>query len=268
VGGPGTIGAEIRDPSDGALAAAGLPERARGVLISAVEGDGPAAKAGLRIGDLITAVNDTPVTNACRFEADILGREGGREVRLAFRRRQRALEKTVRLDDAVTFYSRACTADRGRGCYRLGVLHAVGKGVPRDPARAAQLYEQACRLASAEGCAVAGHARLEGTVAEKDDAAALALFTRACDAGSAAGCAHLAFLYATGTEVDNDDRKATALYEKSCEGGDARGAVRVDSVLRWCVRDTGGIAHEQHARGDAGRRQHARVVAGSGGQHR
>jgi len=85
VGGPGTLGAELRDPSDAARSAAGLPEGIRGVIISAVEGDGAAAKAGLRIGDLITAVNDTPIPNACRLEADILDREGGREVRLAFR---------------------------------------------------------------------------------------------------------------------------------------------------------------------------------------
>ena len=186
-----------------------------------MEGDGAAARAGLRAGDLVTAVDGAPAPNACRLEAGILDREAGRELRLTFRRRNRDYARTVRLDNAVAFHTRACDAGRGRGCYRLGVLHALGKGVARDEARAAQLYEQACRLGSAGGCAAAGHLRLQGTVAEKDEAAALALFARACEAGSAAGCAHLAFLYATGRGVENDDRRATTLYERSCEGGDA-----------------------------------------------
>jgi serine protease Do len=63
-------------------AAVGLPERA-GVLVHAVEAGGPAARAGLRRGDLLVAVDDRPLTGADELLDALAEHSAGAPVRLA-----------------------------------------------------------------------------------------------------------------------------------------------------------------------------------------
>jgi serine protease Do len=62
---PGRVSRHLR-------ASVGLPER-DGVLVRAVEDDGPAAKAGIRDGDLIVEIAGTPVTEADQLQELIAG---------------------------------------------------------------------------------------------------------------------------------------------------------------------------------------------------
>jgi serine protease Do len=57
---PGRVARHLR-------ASVGLPER-DGILVRAVEDDGPAAKAGIRDGDLIVEIAGTPVTEADQLQ--------------------------------------------------------------------------------------------------------------------------------------------------------------------------------------------------------
>ena len=57
---PGRVARHLR-------ASVGLPER-DGILVRAVEDDGPAAKAGIRDGDLIVEIASTPVTEADQLQ--------------------------------------------------------------------------------------------------------------------------------------------------------------------------------------------------------
>jgi PDZ domain-containing protein len=67
----------------------------RGVLVTAVSPDVPAA-AALDPGDVIVAVDGTPVKTPAELRAQISRRKPGDDVRLTLRRGQRAVEVTVR----------------------------------------------------------------------------------------------------------------------------------------------------------------------------
>lgn len=73
--------------------AVGLPER-DGLLVREVEDDSPASKAGIAEGDLIVAVNDSPITNADEL-FDALGGSGDLTITLV----RGADEKTVTVSE-------------------------------------------------------------------------------------------------------------------------------------------------------------------------
>lgn len=226
--GPATLGAGLRsiDPL-------GREDRFRGAVLEDLEAAGPAARAGLRSGDLVQAIDGIPVDDPCGLERALLQRHPGQEVKLVLRRRGERLDKTVALAGALDLYGPACDSGRAAACHRLGVLYATGAGVPADPERAAGLNQKACDGGNAGGCADLGIFRLQAN----DEAGAQGLFHKACDGGSAAGCAHLAFLYATGKGGSQDDKRqddarAFDLYQKACEGGDGPGCYNVGLHLK------------------------------------
>ncbi len=71
----------------------------RGVLINSVDADGPAERAGLRPGDVITAVNGTPVDNANALRNQIAGTAPGKEVALTILRDAREQEIRANLGE-------------------------------------------------------------------------------------------------------------------------------------------------------------------------
>ncbi len=66
-----------------------------GVGIDSVTGSGPAARAGVRTGDVVVAVDGTPVADANALIKAIADQPPGRGVRLTLRRGGRTLEVTV-----------------------------------------------------------------------------------------------------------------------------------------------------------------------------
>lgn len=69
----------------------------RGVLVSEVEKDGPAAKAGLRAGDVILKFNGSPVTDSRTLRDQVRKAEAGSEATLTVSRDGRSLELRVKL---------------------------------------------------------------------------------------------------------------------------------------------------------------------------
>ena len=63
----------------------GVPNT-HGVAIANVVGDSPAAKAGLKVGDVITAVNGTPVDDVNSFRLQVAGFAPGTTVHLKVER--------------------------------------------------------------------------------------------------------------------------------------------------------------------------------------
>lgn len=70
-----------------------------GVLVQQVFADGPAHKAGLRRGDVITALGDTEVTNILRLRAALAEREPGDQVTLAVLRDEEEITMEVTLGE-------------------------------------------------------------------------------------------------------------------------------------------------------------------------
>lgn len=74
----------------------------RGVLVSEVEEDGPAAKAGLRAGDVILKFNGNPVTDSRTLREQVRKAEAGSEATLAVSRDGRSLDLRVKLGGTAT----------------------------------------------------------------------------------------------------------------------------------------------------------------------
>jgi serine protease DegQ len=74
-------------------------EQARGVVALEVIGGGPAARAGLRPGDVIVAMDDAAVETVEDLYAELRRRRPGSEARLTFIRDRRQREATVTLAD-------------------------------------------------------------------------------------------------------------------------------------------------------------------------
>jgi len=53
-----------------------------GAVVTQVEGASPAAKAGLKVGDVITAMNDQPVSDAGELQVEVGGKEPGTTIHL------------------------------------------------------------------------------------------------------------------------------------------------------------------------------------------
>jgi serine protease Do len=69
----------------------------RGVAIAAVEPDTPALRAGLKVGDVITAINGNPVDDVNAFRLQIAGFEPGTTVHLKIARGGQTLDVPVKL---------------------------------------------------------------------------------------------------------------------------------------------------------------------------
>jgi serine protease DegQ len=69
--------------------------RTQGVLISGVERNGPAAKAGVKAGDVLVAVNATPTPDAPAMLDAVAALKPGSQATLKLRRDEKALEVRV-----------------------------------------------------------------------------------------------------------------------------------------------------------------------------
>lgn len=88
----GYLGVGAADPTDGRT----------GALVQQVEDEGPAGRAGVEVGDLVTALDDAPVESAADLVAAVRSRAPGTEVTLVLDRRGDASEVTLTLDQAPT----------------------------------------------------------------------------------------------------------------------------------------------------------------------
>ena len=225
--GPATLGADFRTP--GPL---GREDDTQGAVVQDLEDSGPAARAGLRAGDFVQAIDGSPVDDACGLERALLARHPGQEISLAIRRRGERLEKRVALANALDLYGPACDGGRAAACHHLGVLYATGAGVPADPRRAADLYQKACDGGNVAGCADLGISHLQATGEAADETGARVLFVKACNDGSAAGCAHLAYLYATGQGVPRTTPTPSASIREPARGAMGPAATTSVSISR------------------------------------
>ena len=68
-----------------------------GILVSEVDDDGPAAKAGLKAGDVILKFNGSAVTDSRSFREQVRKADPGSEAKLSVSREGRSLDLTVKL---------------------------------------------------------------------------------------------------------------------------------------------------------------------------
>ena len=93
----GYLGVGVQEATPVVVRALGV-SNARGVLVADVASDGPAARAGLKRGDLITAIDDKVVDDVGHFRNLIAGTSPGSKVRVKVARdgnREQTLEVEV-----------------------------------------------------------------------------------------------------------------------------------------------------------------------------
>ena len=88
----GIVSADLREEG-------GAREDAFGVVIQNLARNSPAVEAGLRVGDVILAVNDTPVRTGADLQKEIARAARGRASRLSVFRGGRAVELAVTLTE-------------------------------------------------------------------------------------------------------------------------------------------------------------------------
>ena len=86
---PGVLGVAVDDPRDGS----------RGAVVASVAEGGAAEDAGLRVGDLLTAVDGTPVDGAAALAAAVRSHEPGDQVVVSFDRDGEERQVTVSLGE-------------------------------------------------------------------------------------------------------------------------------------------------------------------------
>lgn len=120
-------------------------------------------------------------------------------------------------------------------------MYRLGRGVGRDPARAAGYYTRSCDAGYADSCADLGFMYLRGDGMASDDHRAFALFQEACDGGSALGCSNLGYMHENGRGVAPDIGRADTLYQQACDNGVAGACFNLaDAYLHGR-----GIAHDE-----------------------
>ncbi|WP_257460476.1 S1C family serine protease [Archangium lipolyticum] len=94
----GWMGVSVQDCTPTVVEAYGLVH-ARGVVVSEVQDGGPAARAGLQVGDVIEGLDTGRVERAHKLRWQVAARGVGRNVVLHVRRGERPMKLRVRLED-------------------------------------------------------------------------------------------------------------------------------------------------------------------------
>jgi len=129
----GRIGVTIQDVNAQLAESFGL-DRPRGALVSAVDHDGPAAKAGVTAGDVILGVDGHPIERYGELSGQIAVMHPGESVTLALWRNGKPQNVSVRIEELKE--QPQAVADRGTGPKDKGSDRASALGLtvrPLDP---------------------------------------------------------------------------------------------------------------------------------------
>ena len=92
------------------------------------------------------------------------------------------------------FYQKACDGGVSIGCFYLGTLYKIGKGVKQDNFKAVEFYQKACDGGVGDACSFLGLMYSSGKGIKQNSQKALELYGKACDMKSELGCEYYAKL--------------------------------------------------------------------------
>jgi len=93
----GWIGVEPQNLSRELIDSLGLPAKTQGVLISGILEGGPADRAGVKPGDVLTAVNDQPIRDVRELLGKVSEIKPGAEATLTALRKNKEIELKVQV---------------------------------------------------------------------------------------------------------------------------------------------------------------------------
>ena len=199
-----TLSAEVTNISDQIRRDREVPEFVAGAIVRLVRINSPALRAGLRVGDVIQAVDDQLIQNVCGFDRAIGKRSCG-EVKLTVRRRNATMEIPVKLTEPLPASrlsdQQQCQLNVPAACTRLGLNH-----------KQIDLFSLGCDLGDAEGC------YLWGVNAGDNNPRARLAYRQACDFGNSLACTNLGWMMQFGHGGNMDEDEAMRQYRKGCDG--------------------------------------------------
>lgn len=200
-----TLAVELTNISDRIRQDRAIPDYVAGAIVRMVRINSPAAKAGLRTGDVIMGVDDQIIQNVCGFDR-VIAKHLCDDVRLTVRRGMNTMEIVAPLspppkpgphfDDA-----EACRNNVPAACTALGRRH-----------RQIDLFGLGCDLGDAEGC------YLFGVNAGDDNARARNAYRQACDFGNSLACTNLGWMLQFGKAGRSDIEESVRFYQRGCQG--------------------------------------------------
>jgi TPR repeat protein len=158
------------------------------------------------------------------------------------------------LQDAVEEDRRFCEQHDWADCFREGARYGDGRGVVRDPVRAARFFACSRDKGSADGFVRLGEAYFEGRGVRRDPIRGVALFREACAGRHPAGCGFLAQAYRLGEGVPRDLVVAARHERQGCELGGATNCFNFAVALYLGEAGPAGVAAARawYERGCAG----------------
>lgn len=233
--------------------------RHSGVFVVETTPGGPAALAGLRFGDFVTAIDGTPVTDASQLMLEIQAREPGTDGTLSVWR--------VGEDGPGYLAALHKLADGGStpAMLFLGRLYGNGTGVPRDATEAARWYKTAALAGSSNGMLLYGDSlatgepvrdlveaerwirqsaaagnmgaiyRLgrmsrDGEGRPRDSLDAFNLFKQAADANYTPAMVALGLMLEGGSGIEADHLQAVQWYKRAADAGDPDGMAALGTM--------------------------------------
>ncbi len=184
--------------------------------------DASARKAARRALDL--ADNESDESNARRFLA-FLDEDASNRKREAAQEAARSRDTACQGGDAAACaellpeLERACAEGGANACVYAGWLFDGGRGVTKDPLRAAAFQKRACDAGDKQTCVQLAWKQATGEGVPKDLAQAMATLEALCTDKVFSACTQLAVLYAR-KPAARDRARARELLAQACEGGD------------------------------------------------
>jgi serine protease Do len=149
----GRIGVAVQDVNAQLSQSFGL-DRPRGALVSSVDEDGPAAKAGIEVGDIILEVNGEPIDRFADLSGTIGRMKPGSEARLTVwrNRKERGIEvKVVELEDEPARVAGRGDRDEPGGKLGLAVRPLTREEKRRNDTKGSLVVEQVQSPAAESG---------------------------------------------------------------------------------------------------------------------
>ena len=134
--------------------------------------------------------------------------------------------------EAARVWTPLAEAGDARAQNALGALHESGRGVPADPAAAAEWFARAEAQDDPAGAYNLGRLHRRGIGVEKDPARTLALWRKAGEAGNPAALSGLGDMALAGEGMSADATAAADWYRKGAEAGYAPAQTALGRLLR------------------------------------
>jgi TPR repeat protein len=118
-----------------------------------------------------------------------------------------------------TALANSCDHGNSMGCYFLGIVLHLGRGVAHDEERALRVFQTSCKDGYVRACGMLGNMYLAGQGSPPDAAKALENFERSCAGHWGESCASAAMIYQRGTAGPQNVELSQKRFEQGCELG-------------------------------------------------